>query len=359
MTQPAFSNSEQNWEAIAGFLEQRGHHLDRDFEIRALIGGSANFNYLVSMNGQKAVLRRPPYGPLPPGAHDIRREYTVLSRLGNAYPPAPKGLVLCEDTSIIGVPFCISEFREGICIGRQLPKALESRENIGDQLCGLMFNSLSDLHSVNISEVGLEGLGSADGYLERQVNGWIKRCQRVTPEQLNPLLETIHRKLTDLLPEQRLSSLVHNDFKLDNMLIDPDTLRINGVVDWDMATIGDPVYELMILISYMGSNGAEDIYQFQCRMPCEADGWWSRSRALTTYLNRKNLTINEQSVQFYWWLAQLRNLGIFAQLNVLFTRTNKRPAALTEEECNSLEERCAALLDHIEKNIDQLPHWYR
>ncbi len=159
------------WKAVAGYLEKKGHRLDLSVEPKKLSGGVANFNYVVKLNGKKAVLRRPPDGPLPPGANDISREFKVLSSLKNAFPSAPFGLAICEDTSIIGVPFCVSEFREGICIGRDLPEVLQGELAAGDKLSRLVVRTLAKLHRVDLKATGLESLGTVEGYLERQVEG--------------------------------------------------------------------------------------------------------------------------------------------------------------------------------------------
>ncbi len=343
------------WQAVDDYLDSIGHRLDKDFDIRKLSGGSANLNYLISMDGQKAVLRRPPDGPLPPGANDVAREYKVLSRLGDAYPPAPSGLVFCDDDSVIGVPFCISQFREGICIGRHLPEALARRPQIGHALSDLLVDALAPLHRVDVDAVGLAGLGNAEGFLERQIAGWYKRGQRVLSEPQQQLLAWVRDWLSAHLPERRPASLVHNDFKLDNMLIDPLTLRVNGVVDWDMCTIGDPLFELAILLSYWGGENDTPLYSAQCRMPCEADGWWPRQQVIKRYLDLMELSVTEQDLCFYWWLAQYRSVVVYAQLNIQFQRTGERPSASTLTEFDSIDELVGQMLLEMTENIDRVP----
>lgn len=343
------------WQAIDTYLSGVGHRLDTDIPIRKLSGGSANYNYLISMDGAKAVLRRPPDGPLPPGANDVAREYKVLSSLGEAFPPAPKGLVFCDDESVIGVPFCISEFREGICIGRHLPEALQGREQIGHALAELQVQTLAQLHQVDVQAVGLADLGKADGFLERQVGGWFKRGQRVLSDSQQEKLATIRDWLSAHLPERRLTTLVHNDFKLDNMLIDPDSLKVRGVVDWDMCTIGDPFYELAILLAYWGSRSDHELIAYQCRMPCEADGWWTRRQVVDRYLALTGQALEERDLAFYWWLTQYRNIVVYAQLNALFSRTGDRPNAMTEKEFERLKTIVNDLLRFAEGELGKLP----
>lgn len=341
--------NQEQWQAVAKYLEGLGHTLDLANEPKKLSGGVANFNYVVSLNGKKAVLRRPPDGPLPPGANDVAREYRVLSSLKEHYPPAPVGLVFCDDETVIGVPFCISEFREGICIGRHLPESLSDRPQIGDALSQLVVELLAKLHKVDLKATGLESLGNVEGFLERQIGGWYKRGSRVLSEQQLEKLGTIRDWLQDNLPDKRLGTLVHNDFKLDNMLINEESLTVNGVVDWDMCTVGDPFYELAILLAYWGDQDDEPAYDFQCRMPKEAEGWWPRDKVIEEYF--KLTGFEKAGLNFYWWLTQYRNIVVYAQLNALFSRTGEFPAALTQEECELMPERVDQLLEAVTATV--------
>ncbi|WP_159819275.1 phosphotransferase family protein [Colwellia sp. 20A7] len=343
--------NQEEWKKIADYLESKGHTLDLSVSPAQLSGGVANFNYSILLDGKKAVLRRPPNGPLPPGANDVAREYKVLSRLYKHYPPAPAGLVFCDDESVIGVPFCISEFREGICISRNLPESLKNTANIGDDLSRLVVESLAGLHKVDLKKADLEDLGSADGFIERQVSGWYKRGSRVLTEPQLKQLATIRDWLQSHLPDNKIATLVHNDFKLDNMLIDIDTLHVNGVVDWDMCTVGDPFYELAIMLAYWGNTNDVPAYKFQCRMPMEAEGWWSREKVIEEYLRLTGLSVNEQDLKFYQWLTYYRNIVVYGQLQKLFEKTGECPAVLTEEEFNGIADNNQLLLDTIEAEV--------
>ena len=350
---------QENWTAIARYLESIGHTLDRDVTICELSGGAANLNFLISMNDQQAVLRRPPDGPLPPGANDVAREYKVLSNLGSEFPPAPKGLVFCDDLDVIGVPFCISEFRKGVCIGRHLPEDLKSVANIGDRLSELVVGTLVDLHKVNLDNANLTDLGKIDGFLERQVEGWYKRGGHVLNEAQLAKLGQAREWLQGNLPERRLGSLVHNDFKLDNMLVDTDTLEVSGVVDWDMCTIGDPFYELTILLSYWGApDDTVALSRTQCRMPCEAEGWWEKKKVVEEYTKRTGYNLSEADLAFYLMLTSYRTAVVLAQLISLFSRTGKRPDALSQEECDQMPAVVEALLQDMVDNLGGFPAWY-
>ena len=153
------------------------------------------------------------------------------------------------------------------------------------------------------------------------------------------------------LPNNKIATRVHNDFKLDNMLIDIDTLHVNGVVDWDMCTVGDPFYELAIMLAYWGHTNDVPAYKFQCRMPMEAEGWWSREKVIEEYLRLTGLSVNEQDLKFYQWLTYYRNIVVYGQLQKLFEKTGECPAVLTEEEFNDIADNNQLLLDTIEAEV--------
>lgn len=165
--------------------------------------------------------------------------------------------------------------------------------------------------------------------------------------------------LSERLPEKRPGCLVHNDFKLDNMLVDPESLVVTGVLDWDMCTIGDPFYELAILLSYWGGKSDPYVYSYQARMPCEADGWWTRREVLNRYLSLSGQQLGEDELAFYWWLVQYRTVVVYAQLHAMFQRTGERPTALTEDECEAMESFIDKLLCYAATNLGILPESLR
>ncbi len=133
------------------------------------------------------------------------------------------------------------------------------------------------------------------------------------------------------------------------MLVDVQSpcYEVKGVVDWDMCTVGDPFYELTILLSYWGSTQDSSVYAFQCRMPKEADGWWSRDKVIHEYLSLTGFSLNEKDLNFYWWLTQYRTIVVYAQLNAMFERTGDYPAALSKEDCDMMAQRVDLLIDDV------------
>ncbi|MHB1700328.1 MAG: phosphotransferase family protein [Acidobacteriaceae bacterium] len=342
---PTFIDSKkqvpQDWAAIASYLQRRGKTLDLDAPIRQFASGIANLNYLVSLDGKPAVFRCPPDSEPPPGVYDFARQFKVLSRLGRCLPTTPLGLAYCEDKSVIGVPFLISEFRQGIAISRVLPEEFKNVEDIGAKLGALIIGTLARLHRISPADAGLADLGKSEGFVERQVGGWHRRASRVMQGEALAKVVFLTDWLTANLPVERPSTLVHLDFKLDNVLIDPATLTVQGVVDWEMATIGDPYFDLMLMLSLWGEPGDHLVYARQWSMPCESPGWWTRRQALDAYRRESGTHISEADIKFYWLLAMLRNVGALAQLIALYERTPMPNASVID-----MPAVLASTLDH-------------
>lgn len=320
----------QDWDAIDRYLKGQGIRLDREVEIKQFASGIANLNYLLSVDGKMAVFRRPPSGDLPPGAYDLARQHKVMSRLGRLLPTTPLSLAYCEDPSVIGVPFLISEFRKGIAISRELPERLRSVENIGGSLSKLMVEALAQLHRISPEEAGLSDLGRAAGFILRQVRGWHKRASRVMSEEQMKKVDALRDWLVANSPGDCPGSLIHLDFKLDNVLIDPETLTVQAIVDWEMATIGDPLYDLVMMLIPWGEPDDIPVYARLCCSPCTAPGWWSRRRVLEAYLREMRRNISDRDLKFYWLLALFRTFVANAQLQVLYARESMPNASTVD-----------------------------
>jgi len=320
----------QDWDAIDRYLKGQGIRLDREVEIRQFASGIANLNYLMSVDGKMAVFRRPPSGDLPPGAYDLARQHKIMSRLGRLLPTVPMSLAYCGDPSVIGVPFLISEFREGMAISRELPECLRSRENIGGNLSKLMMEALVQLHRISPEEAGLNDLGRAEGFILRQVHGWHKRAARVMSEEQMKKVDPLRDWLLASLPGDCPGALIHLDFKLDNVLIDPESLTVRAIVDWEIATIGDPFYDLVMVLIPWGAPEDTPVYAQLCWSPCRAPGWWSRRRVLEAYLLEMGRNISDRDLKFYWLLALFRTLVANAQLQVLYARESMPNASTVD-----------------------------
>jgi aminoglycoside phosphotransferase (APT) family kinase protein len=245
-------------DAVAGFLEQAGLP-SMQLEIEQFPAGHSNLTYLVRSGDWEAVLRRPPLGPVAPRAHDMAREYRILARLHPAFPLAPRPYVLCVDTSIIGAPFYVMERRHGVVLDMDLPPGFPEQAAVHHAIAESLIQGLVDLHAVDWQAAGLGEVGHPEGYLQRQVHGWLERFSRVRTVEL-PEIDRLAPWLVEQLPESPAPTVIHNDYKLNNVLLDrEDPRRMTAVLDWEMATVGDPLSDVASLLVYWTEPGDEKL----------------------------------------------------------------------------------------------------
>jgi aminoglycoside phosphotransferase (APT) family kinase protein len=290
-------------------------------------GGKANLTYLLRFGAGESVrefvLRRPPLGPIPPGAHDMRREHRVLSALHRRFPLAPQSLLLCEDESIIGAVFIIEERRRGFVIRDGIPAEFAGRPKLNRRIGFALVDALADLHSVDPNDIGLGGLGRAEGYLERQLSGWTRRWEASLggPEEaesraaMAPVLDWLARSL----PKERAGALLHNDYRLDNCLLDTgDPARIVAVLDWDMCTQGDPLADLGYLLNYWVDPGDDRAWREIASMPTWRDGFPSRAEAIARYAACTGSDVGD--ILWYQVFAAFKLAVIIQQIYIRYVR---------------------------------------
>ncbi len=287
--------------------------LEGEIEILQYPSGFSNLTYLLRAGETEVVLRRPPFGSKPKSGHDMKREHDVLAALHGRFPYCPKPLLFSDDESIIGSPFYVMARIEGVIVRRDFPDDLAlSPEDVG-----ALFDNLVDvhveLHAVDFREAGLSGFGNPQGYVERQVRGWSDRYRRArTPDV--PDCERIMAWLEEnRLPECGLGCIVHNDFRLDNVVLDPaDPLRIIGVLDWEMATLGDPLMDLGASLAYWVERGDPPALQAMRMMPTHIDGAPTRAEIVGRYAARSGLDVGDFS--FYYCFGLFRLAVIVQQI---------------------------------------------
>lgn len=217
-------------------------------------GGAANLTYrALAANGNEVVLRRAPLGEVAAGGHDMAREYRVLSRLWREYSLAPRAFAYCEDPGVMGKPFFVMERRHGYVVRDRWPDALEQSEDRRRSAAAALVDALVDLHAVDPSEVGLSDLGRPDGFVARQIDGWTRRWYAAATRPV-PDMDVVAEALGSGVPEPSGVTILHNDFKLDNAMIDDDG-AIVAVFDWDMATLGDPLVDVGTMLAYWAQPG--------------------------------------------------------------------------------------------------------
>jgi aminoglycoside phosphotransferase (APT) family kinase protein len=340
---PVRAGEELDWEALERHLRAHVPHTDGAFSVLQFPNGSANLTYLVRFGERALVVRRPPFGVIAAGAHDMRREHTVLSRLPTAYPRAPRALHYCADESVIGAHFLVSEYRPGIVVWDHVPEQLMVSAEPGRRIGFAVVDALADLHLVDPDACGLGDLGRPDGYLERQLRGWRQRWDPVAPDGGHPL-ERVAELLARHLPASGPPTLVHNDFKVDNCQFtpgDPDTVAT--VFDWDMATLGDPLTDLGTLLNYWpdGATPADGVPGL------ERVGLPSREEAVARYAERAGRDLTRADVAWYEAFGCWKTAVIMQQLYVRHLRgesSDDRMAARGEQ-VGRIADRALALAE--------------
>lgn len=274
-------------EAVARVLRGRLDGSEAPLHVEQFGGGHANLTYLLRFGegpgANEYVLRRPPVGPVAPGSHDMVREYRALASLWRGFPPAPRALVLCEDVSVIGVPFFVMERRRGVVVRGAVPEIFGGGRDVATnrKLSEVVVDTLAQFHAVDPEPLGLGAMGRPDGFLERQVTGWAGRFERAKTSD-DPVAEEIVRWLIQHRPVSPAPTPLHNDWRLDNMAVAPDDPgRCVAVYDWDMFTLGDPLADLGTLLALWSDPGEGP--PTMNPMPTQSPGFLTRAQAIARY----------------------------------------------------------------------------
>lgn len=271
-------------ERLGAYLTRVGLPLDHDEPVLQFGTGLANINYRLKAGGRMLVLRRPPDGDLPPGAHDMAREHRILSRLWRALPLAPESVHLCEDRSIIGVPFQLIEYRPGLVIKGDDRRHFDGRPDVAAATGKMLVETLVAVHSVDPAAVGLETLGRPEGFIPRTLKGWSGRAERLDlPAETAALAREVSGWLARQTARPRVATLLHSDFKLDNLIVEPATLGPVAIVDWDMGTRGDPLFDLATMLSYWVERDDPPCMHDMRQMPTAAPGFPKRGDVVAEY----------------------------------------------------------------------------
>ncbi|MBM42924.1 MAG: phosphotransferase family protein [Acidobacteria bacterium] len=291
---------------------------DGALEVEQFGGGHANLTYLLRFGTREYVLRRPPLGPVAPGSHDMGREHQVLERLGDVFPLAPRSYVLCQDPEVLGVDFHVLERRHGQVIRQQMPEVFRDDPALNRRIGEMLVDVLGELHGVDPAAGGLGGLGRPDGFLARQMAGWTSRWDVARSEDVADVQRMISW-LGSEPPGAQKTTLVHNDFKLDNVLVSwDDPATPVAVLDWDMTTRGDPLADLGFLLSFWTAANDPPHWQAAARMPTEQPGFPSRVEVIERYAQRTGLDTSR--ADWYHVFGVFKLLVIVQQIYIRFVR---------------------------------------
>ncbi|PLR95299.1 phosphotransferase family protein [Bacillus sp. T33-2] len=274
--------------------------------------GRSNLTYELKIGGWEAVLRRPPLGPVAPKAHDMEREYRILKEIHPHFPVAPKPFIFAEER-VIGSPFFIMERKHGIVLDTEFPEGIIPTEEICRSLSETMVHNLVLLHNIDFKKTGLTEMTKPDGFMERQVTGWIRRYERVETDQIHGI-ENLKQWLLKNMPASREPAIIHYDYKLNNSMFDEKLSKMVGLFDWEMTTVGDPLADLGAAMSYwIEPDDPELLKKGMGKPPVTATpGFLTRNEFMERYAKRSGRDLSQMN--FYLTFAYFKLAVICQQI---------------------------------------------
>ena len=320
--------------------------LDATPEVTQFMGGASNLTYLLRYPSRDLILRRPPAGTKARGAHDMRREHDLQAALAPVFPLVPRMVALCTDDSVLGSDFYVMERIEGTILRRDLPPELGLDEAGARRLCEAAVDTLADLHAVDVEAAGLAALGKGEGYVRRQVEGWSTRYRAAVTDDA-PDFEQVMAWVAEHQPADVGQVLIHNDFRLDNLVLAPeDPTRIVGVLDWEMATVGDPLMDLGGALAYWVQADDDALFLAFRRQPTHAPGMLTRDEVVQRYAARSGLDVDPASWRFYEVFGLFRLAVIAQQIYYRYAhgQTTNPAFAQMGPAVHDLEQRCLRII---------------
>ena len=264
------------------------------------------------------MLRRPPLGKIAPSSHDMKREHRILSRLYKAFPLAPRSYLLCTDPGVIGAEFHVMERRHGIAIRSEIPTRFANRPELNRRIGHMLVDTLADFHMVDPDRVGLGDLGHPEGFVARQLEGWSKRWHAAKDEDIAEI-DAMIAWLSKDVPNSKHVSLLHNDFKLDNMLLDPNDPAVpRAVLDWDMCTRGDPLMDLGHMLNYYVDASDPVEMRSQLPLPTWHEGFPLRGEITARYGEKTGFDVSR--IGWYYTFGVFKLAVILQQIYIRYLR---------------------------------------
>lgn len=319
---------------VSEYLREKIEGIESGLAVQQFREGHSNLTYLLLCgDGREYVLRRGPLGPVAPKAHDMAREYRVLQGVARYFPEAPRPYHLCEDTSVIGTVFFVMERRRGVVLRNEVPPAWSQAPDHARQISEAFIDCMVRLHAIDITSPELSTLGKPEGFLARQVQGWADRWNRSRTDTVSEM-EIAGKWLAQKEPVSPSPTLVHNDFKLDNVMFrSPD--RVEAVLDWEMATLGDPLADVGLTLCYWSwvdvAGVAGPVPSLTSR-----PGWYSRDQFLERYSKRTRRDLS--SIMYYEVLGIYKLAVILQQIYYRFRRGQTQ-----DERFRNFDQRVQAL----------------
>jgi aminoglycoside phosphotransferase (APT) family kinase protein len=333
-------------EAVRSWLATHGRPLTGDVVVRQFGGGASNLTYSLRTEHDDLILRRPPAGQKAKGAHDMGREYRIQSGLADVFPLVPRMVALCEDESVIGSQFYVMERIDGIIPRRDLPPGVELTEDQTRALCTNALDVLIDLHRVDVEATPLAPMNKGDGYVRRQVEGWSTRFRNARTPDVGSYDEVM-AWLAEHQPADVANCLIHNDFRFDNLVLDRDdpTCPI-GVLDWEMATVGDPLMDVGGTLAYWVQDDDDEFFRQFRRQPTHLPGMLTREQVVDYYCTEMGFPMTPEQWRFYEVFGLFR-LAVIAQqiyFRYFHRHTTNESYAVFGPAAQYLVSRCHSIL---------------
>jgi aminoglycoside phosphotransferase (APT) family kinase protein len=330
---------------VGAYLRAQGLQLDGKPVIQQFPGGASNLTYQISYANKELILRRPPFGHIAKSAHDVVREAQIMKLLRPVYPAVPEIYAICEDLEVIGAPFYVMERLVGVIPRQEFPPELGLDAVKTRQLCLNVIDKLVELHTLNLQTSGLSTLGKGEGYAARQIEGWSKRFRAARTDDVGDF-ESVMQWLHDKQPASEVAiCLIHNDFRFDNVVLDPaDPLKVIGVLDWEMATLGDPLMDLGNSLAYWVQADDDGFMLGSRRQPTNAPGMLTRQEVIEYYGQKTGWSV--ANFDFYEVYGLFRLMGIVQQIYQRYKQGNARnPVFATFGPfANYLGQRCERIM---------------
>jgi aminoglycoside phosphotransferase (APT) family kinase protein len=298
--------------ALRSYLDEVAPELKGEIQVQQFPSGHSNLTYLLRVGDRDLVMRRPPFGSKVKNAHDMGREHSILSALERVWDKAPKPLVYCEDESVLGAKFYLMERIRGTILRKEIPAGLDLGPDKLRRLCETFVDNQVAMHALDYSAAGLGELGRPQGYVERQVAGWTKRYYGSQTDDL-PTVVQVAEWLDAHKPPEAGASLIHNDYKLDNIVLDPtDPTRIIGVLDWEMSTIGCPLMDLGTTLSYWVDVSDPPFMEAARTGPTNVPGAMTRKELVERYQEKSGREVKNPA--FYYVFGLFKTAVVLQQI---------------------------------------------
>ncbi len=323
-TAPVRAGEELPIEKLAAYLKEHLPDVEGPLTVEQFPKGFSNLTYLLRLGTKELVLRRPPFGNQVKTAHDMGREYRVLSRLSTVYSAAPHPYLYCDDEKILGAPFYLMERRRGLILRKTLPPEVTIDADMARRLSTALIDNLALLHSLDYQAAGLSDLGKPDGYVQRQVAGWTNRYAQAKTDDV-PALDGVARWLSEHLPAESGAAVIHNDYKYDNLLLAADDpTRIVAVLDWEMATVGDPLMDLGTTLGYWVEASDPPALQLSAVGPTAMPGTLTRCELVERYQKQTGRAVT--NALFYYCFGLFKIAVIIQQIYARYVRGHTQDA---------------------------------